>query len=343
MFRRLPASRQQQLRQLDDDFFALDAPQRDKLHVTLERYAVWLDRLSDANRKEILSAPAAEERLEAVRMIRKRLWRDRLPASVKERAASAADKDERDQIYADYRRQETERRNHWEAAKREWNNLDKTTKPFPFNDEKLARQVEEFVGTVLKPRLRGDELLRLEERKKETAQDRYGEWYFYGAHVMLLSEMHPSLPEPKNGKPITKIEDLPPDFLRRLRAAGPSSPNAKPPVKREFKDWQQYGKWPDFAEAVAKEAQDRGLVVPVSLGPCRPGEFKPEVEDALTALKPKLTAKEKSDLEALQGKWPQYPKLFVELARRHDLAVPGVTLPGSPALWNKIYKFPRRP
>src|SRR5437868_3945385 len=80
----------------------------------------------------------------------------------------------------------------------------------------------------------------------------------------------------------------------------------------------------ECAEVVAKGAQDRGIPLPFAFGPSRPGEFKPEVEEVVTALKPKLTASEKNNLDGLQGKWPQYPKLFLDLARKHDLAVPGV-------------------
>jgi hypothetical protein len=340
MFRKLPAARQQQLRQLDEDFFALDAPQRDKLHVTLERYAVWLDRLSETNRKEILSAPAAEERLEAMRRIKKRIWRDSLPASVKARVAETADVEERDRIYAEYRQQESQRRNEWSSALRHWNNRDSSEKPFPFDNPELAKQVEDYVTVVLKPRLLPGELAWLDERHKETAQNRYITWYLYGAPIHTLAEKYPSLPEPKSGKLITKVDDLPEGFLRRLRT--PMAAPKPQPVRREFKDMPQHGKWPDFAEVVAKEAQDRGIPLPVSFGPSRPGEFKPEVEEVLTALKPKLGANEKTGLDALQGKWPQYPKMFLDLARKYDFTVPGVTLPGSPQQWSKVYPLNKR-
>lgn len=338
VFQKLPAARQAQLRQLDEDYHALDAPLRDKYHATLERYAVWLDRLGEKDRREILSAPAGKERLEAIRLVKNRLWRESLPESWQQRAKNAAGLEEREQIYAEYRRQEADRKHDWLVARQQWGNIDRGSKPFPFDNPELAKQVDDYVNTVLKPRLSLGEQSRLDELRRETASGGYLSWYLYGAGILYSTELHPNLPEPKTGKPLTRVDDLPANFLAKLRPSGPVKP------KRDFKDMPQHGKWPDFAEEVAREASVRNVPLPVSFGPCRPGEFKPEVEEVLTALRTKMTSNEKNALDAIAGKWPQYPRLFMELSRKHDLVVPGVSLPGAPSQWNKVYPFkpPRR-
>lgn len=337
-FQKLPPARQQQLRQLDEDFNTLEPPLRDKLCSTLERYAVWLDRLNEKDRRDILNAPASKERVEIVRLIKNRLWRESLPDSWQQRLKNAAGLEERDLIYSEYRQLEAGRKQEWHSAKQIWSNNERLSKPFPFENAVLAKQVEDYVNSVLKPRMYPWELAKFEELRRDTTAGGYPAWYFYGAGIFFSSELHPSLPEPKTGKPLTRVEDFPTDFLRKLRPANPAKP------RREFKDMPQHGKWPDFAEEVDREAAARRVPVPFSFGPSRPGEFKPEVEAVLTVLRGKLTTKEKNDLDNLSGKWPQYPKHFLELARRYDLTVTGVTLPGAPSQWNETYRFkPRRP
>ncbi|CAN5372868.1 hypothetical protein BH11PLA2_BH11PLA2_33610 [soil metagenome] len=335
VFRKLPPARQQQLRQLDEDFYALDSVQQLKFHGILERYAVWLDHLPEEYRKEVLAAPAMDERIEAIRRIRNRLWRKNLPASVKARLEETADKEEVDRILADQKNQEAARRLLWESARRQWGNLKSDKKPFPFDDADLTKQVEEYTATMLRPRMTPGELVRFEELRKDTAQGGYVAWYLYGAAILYAAESHAMLPEPKNGKPVMKIDDLPTDFMKRLRPAGVVRPGM---VKRDLKDLPQHGKWPDFAEVVAQEAQQRNMPLPIPpFGPARLDEFKPEVEEAAKQLVAKLSPREKTDFEALQGKWPAYPKMLNELARRYDVVLPGVSLPGSPREWNKVY------
>jgi hypothetical protein len=55
-------------------------------------------------------------------------------------------------------------------------------------------------------------------------------------------------------------------------------------------------------------------------------------------LLPKLTAAEKDELKSAEGHWPEYPRLLVELARRHGLEVPLLRLPGPRELWEQAKK-----
>ena len=48
------------------------------------------------------------------------------------------------------------------------------------------------------------------------------------------------------------------------------------------------------------------------------------------------------ELDNLKGRWPQYPQRFLDLARKYDISVPGVMLPGSPHQWAKLYPGRRK-
>ena len=56
-------------------------------------------------------------------------------------------------------------------------------------------------------------------------------------------------------------------------------------------------------------------------------------------LLPKLAAKELEDIKKLEGTpWPDHSKKFLELAKKTNLSVPGVTLPGEPSKWDQVYR-----
>ena len=53
----------------------------------------------------------------------------------------------------------------------------------------------------------------------------------------------------------------------------------------------------------------------------------------------------KLDLERLrkaEGKWPDYPRAIMEIAKSHKIPVPGWTLPGKPELWDRFRTKPQR-
>src|SRR5262249_36980500 len=77
-FKALPAERQALIRQLDQQLHQLDAPERAVLLRALEAYAVWLDRLPDDGRREVLAAANGKDRLAVVRELRSRQWVDSL-------------------------------------------------------------------------------------------------------------------------------------------------------------------------------------------------------------------------------------------------------------------------
>ena len=333
-----PLLRKQQLRQLDEELESLALPAQERLLFVLERYAVWLDRLPDGYRKEILSAPAAPERLDAVRRVKERTWRESLPQLLREKIQAAEGPDRERELVA-AKKHDAERRRIWELARRDWANLKNDRKPWPFETEETAKPVQEFVEKILKPRLKSDEWRDLDEARQDaTPTAGYFAWLNYGAKLHRAAESHPSLPEAANGKIIRTVTDLPNEFLKQInKAVGIGG-------RRQLLNHPTSGKWPDFAEVVWKEAIELKVPIRFPLGPSKPDDYPSAVKIFCDGpLTDKLDAKDRDEWRKLEGTWPDHPRRLIELAKKHDLAVPGVTLPGPPSLWQKTYGNNRPP
>ncbi len=350
LFRGYPVARRQQLRKLDGDLHDLPAAEQDRLRPVLENYALWLDRLPDAERRELLATPTPAARLEAVTQLYQRQWRDDLPQPQRAKLAATVSATEKAELVGAWKAAEKARRDEWHVARRQWPTLfgrDRQA-PWPFSEPGFAKQVDDYVKAVFKvdlalplPKIDGKSELpggarlnRAEFVYLKSAHDsatKEGNWFVYGVAVHRLSQQHPYLPEPLPGRPVvTTVATLPADLPPRFKL---------PP--KSF-DTATRGKWPDFALEVARKCVAERLPVPESLGPCRPADFAEPVRDFVTkVLVPRLTEAERDGLKKLEGKWPEYPQLVLSLAKlpKYDFAVPTVTLPGAPSLWAKYYGF----
>jgi hypothetical protein len=97
-------------------------------------------------------------------------------------------------------------------------------------------------------------------------------------------------------------------------------------------------KWPDFALALHEAAESKGVTLYKPLGPCTLKDFVPAVQKFYEQkLGPELLKEaNQADLKKLenaQGKWPDFPFAFMDLAKKYKLKVPGTFLGGSPELW----------
>src|SRR5438132_1069513 len=68
-FRALPEDRQKALRKLDQELHEEDSVSYARLQRVLERYAEWLERLPDADRKKLEAAADSRERLRLIKEI----------------------------------------------------------------------------------------------------------------------------------------------------------------------------------------------------------------------------------------------------------------------------------
>jgi hypothetical protein len=344
MFRQYPPARQQQLRQLHQQFEDLPAADRDHLGHVLETYAVWVDRLADEDRRKVLAAHSADARLEVVRQLKEEGWRKGLPAGSRELLKRAANPEEVVQLADRWTRAERTRREEWSLARRQWEALHgPDRRPWPFHDPALVAQVDDYVKSVLKVdlaarvepkrevpahwRVTWEEYQELRQRHQAAEKD--GNWFLYGLILYRLDGKRPSLPEPADRLPVTdaqQVRELVKDFKPR---------GALAQIEKRSR-----GKWPEFALEVAAASQRAGAPVPKGLGPARPEEFRPPVAHFVTeVLDPRLTPAEREALNKLQGRWPDYPRRMIDLAVKYDEPVPGVTLPGKPSLWAKYYSL----
>lgn len=320
-FLALPEQRQKQLRQLDQDLHEEESTTSARLQRVLERYAEWLQRLPEADRQRIAGETDPKQRLRIIRELREREWVQRLPKAIRDELQKLPADQQRVRI-TELRKEERKRREEWQLAIRNWEEL---TQPRPqiTRLEELTPDVKTFVNESLLPLLTPPEKNRL-----LSAQ---GKHPLFLRTLVELADKHPmKLPGPGP----TTFEQLPPEVRVRLTKA---------------KDWppetvkQAEGKWPDFALAILEFTRMNKLGLPKPLGPCRPSEFPPSVREfCQEKLVPALGADDVARLKQAEGRWPFYPRMMLQLARKHGLQVPGMALPGPRERWNP-YRTPAAP
>jgi hypothetical protein len=138
--------------------------------------------------------------------------------------------------------------------------------------------------------------------------------------LLRLSEKHP-IPFPGPIGPV-RINDVPPPLGNHLKNAG---------RLRDLRS--QEGRWPEFGVALRKLPQWTRFPLPERLTPSAPHQFPEPVEKFIPDLETKLSPHERQRLADAEGKWPEYPKLLLELARKRAMVIPGMTLPGPRELW----------
>jgi hypothetical protein len=307
-FKELPAEKRARMRQLDFQLRQEDAETQTRLLRVLERYVTWLERLSDEDRQRVESAGGADERLRVIQEIRANEWLSRQPKAVRELVQKAAP-DKRAALLKEERQKELRRRQEWQQSIPRRSQYTQLTKFSP--------EVQKFVQESLSP--------LLTEREKQQLDNAKGK-NNYGAILADLIDRHPIKlpPSPTIG----------PRNHKELKELGKRLP-------RNQLDSQQLkeveGKWPDFARYVHDVVRDRKIRMAEWLGPCRPGEFTLAVQQFIAEeLLPRLTPEEKDRLEKAEGKWPDYPDALMELAQKHQLAIPGMALPESREFWDAL-------
>lgn len=340
-FRELPAERQETLRTLDQQVHAQEPAKRDRLLRLLETYASWLQRLPDADRKDVLAAPTSAKRLEAIREVDRKQWIASLPATQRSKLKDlpAAEKAE---LIAKWRADEERLRGEWSVARVQWEAIRTGRQPWPFSDDRMKKDVLAYVQAVYHPDDPSPKKRRLSTQgpdggdaaRMREALDRAekGEWVLLGKAVHDFSRKYEMLPEPAKGPPVMDFEDL-------VRWPGLAKIIEKRPKLNKPLE-QASGKWPEFALALHSELGTRPI--PRQLGPCAPEEFKDDVRAFLGDLRKKASETEWKNLKSLEGHWPGYPREMIRLARAYDMFVPGAMPPGPPSQWEKTYG-PLRP
>lgn len=323
-FRSLPAARQTEIVKLDHDLQNLEPKERDRLFRVLEVYAAWVERLPDFERRAVLHAATSSLRLGVIRTIRAEQWVNALPAGVRTKP----------ELIQKWKDEETRRSERWASVRHHAETLAATKTPWPFNTEAGRKEVIEYARNAFKiddsKKCRLSPVDLAEYRRTLADARRDDTWAWYGLLVYELCKHHPYLPEPENSKlMITELNELPEAYAKVIAKKGGALRIRATVI----------GKWPEFPLEVHELRLPKLLPPnPPPLGPSRLTEFKKPVRDfATNELFPKMTPKEKHDLDLLQGKWPEYPREILKYAYKHNLSVPGVTLPGPPKKWDATY------
>jgi hypothetical protein len=310
-FLALPADRQERIRQFDRALYDLPRDKRQRLWGVLQRYTAWVERLPEEDRKQIEAAGDRDERLRVVRRLREREFVERLPRAERDDFAKLPEAERPDRLAA-LRREERQRRLDWGLGVRP---PPRTPKPAEMEE------VQAFVEKQLRPALNEDD----KEQLKEQMKNAEGKWPQTARLIQELSDRY-LLPPLPSGQ-IVRWRQLPPEYHE-----------AMPRIALERKQlWdnlqKQDGKWPQFALAVvempAKHKYPKALPT-TPLGASRPEEFSPDVR---AFIETKLTDDDRKQLHDAEGRWPEYPRLLHELARRRNLSIPGLSPPGPRDIW----------
>ena len=369
-FLALPREQRERMIRLDEALHKVRGPARQQhLRDVLRRYADWLDRLPEAERRQILEAPNRQGRLRQIRALREAQWLGRQPRAVRTALAALAraravelttsqptpgaglsgaavllapGPGGRPFLVARLRQEERRRRHQWHIAVRHWDDLGK--RPLPTHLKDFKKAVQLYVREYLLPTLAPQE--------RDLLQRAEGELWFPYVLVYLADRHPPALPGEYGPK---TFKELPAEVQDRIRKAvmvkggkGPGEPVLKKLVRAAE------GKWPEFAVAVTrftaqwpkgpKGPKGKGIrLSPFEFWPVYFGHLSPDVQRFLDEkLRPALSAEEDLRLTRSEGKWPDYPRTIQELATHHSLRVPWQTLPDARKQWDKYRNWSRR-
>jgi hypothetical protein len=305
VFLRLPTERQEGLRKLDRELHEEITGMRARLEHVMERYADWLERLPEADRQSVLSATDRKVRLQRIREIRDRQWLARLPRAQAEKLARVPEA-KRAELIKKLRQDELDERLDWQVALR-------NPPPAPNRLDQLPEELREAVEKGLRPLLSRDEDKLLKEAE--------GKWPRFPRTLVELADNHPySLLGPIGPTSFKDLKEVQPLALGFLK-------------DKKFSDRlkEVEGKWPeygvvlrDMSKAVPVFGKGRPIqLLPSKYAPSRPADFPPMVQHFIDKkLLPALDEDEAFVLKRTEGEWPNYPKMVLDLAQKHNLHVP---------------------
>jgi hypothetical protein len=304
-FSRLPAEKQERLRQLDRALREKDSVTQRRMWDVMDRFTAWLDRLPEESRRRVEEAPTRDERLRIIKELREQEFVRRLPRKVQ---------DDLEKMAPEKRAAEVARlRKEERLLRKAWN--PRPTNPVRLDELTLDQQ--RYYEKVLKPKLN-----QLEKAELERAE---GQWPTFAKTLLDLVDRH-QLTGP------TRYDTLPAE----ARAVLPWNSKLKEPQKTSLK--RAEGKFPDFGVTFMKVlAQHPKAHLTKAPGPSRPEELAP-IHRAFVVdqLMPLLDNAEKEELKKAEEKWPDYAQKLLELAGKHKREIPLLEFPGARELLEMV-------
>jgi hypothetical protein len=315
-------ARQAQLRKLHAEFQQVPPEEQARLTKVIQTYNAWLVKLPEADRRRLLAAPTPAERLDEVRKLREREWVDAQPRPYRDEYAALPEPARRDKVQ-EWRAEEADRREEWALAQKQWADNPTGKTPAVLINDRQA--VEAFVAH-LRENLSEAERKALDEAR--TALDDFGAWFGYGFLIVRHAELHSIFPWAKVGP--REWSELPDEWKRAF---------PRDSLPREVR--RARGRWPDFAAELTAHARRNNLDLP-PLGETNkkqmPGEVTEFLDRALDRQLRQAGEGGKADRKLLadaEGRWPEYPRQIVDLARKYRQPIPGWTLP-QPQFWERL-------
>jgi hypothetical protein len=323
-FTRLPAEKQARLRDFDEELNYEPPATRERLWAVLDRYASWLDRLDEADRRQVESAPTREKKLEVIKALREREWMAHLPRAQRERIEAAAPA-ERAALIEKLRRRERQRQAEWELALNRQAEVGPRALPGAPADFWPALRM--YVEKSLRPTL-------TQAEREQLTRARLSSWPEYAQVLTALADKYPIKVPPGERVGAVNFRDLGlGDGPMRGRGGRP----VPGPGAGRLAGLQ--GRWPDFALGVEERVREKKMSPPDKpLGPCKPDEFVKPVQQLINELRKDPAAAER--LDKAQGKWPDYPFAVMDLAKQQHKPVPGTFLPGTKEFWDQAKAAP---
>ncbi|MEZ6139579.1 MAG: hypothetical protein R3B84_03315 [Zavarzinella sp.] len=320
----LPVERQQQLQAIDQQFRELDAGDQEHHKEILKIFNQWLNSLPVENQKKIREAPTNEVKLGIIQQLREKDFLSQLPERQRTEV-QALPADIRGQKLAEIRTTASQNEQHWAITSRFWLDVrdGRTNNLIPRD---LRPQIDALIKNLL-PMVNSKEAADLDQLQRGDE-----ETLALLVKLIELTEKYPILP---GGVGPANFADLSPENQEYLRThdqnfGGP--PDSPIQGRAETKDLKRAeNKRPRFGEELAKYLRKKKLTLPQPLGPTNRTEMPAMLQPAISNLERVLAKNQTNRLEELraaEGKWPEYPKLVLELARQQKIHLPGVMLPG---------------
>jgi ribosomal protein S13 len=275
----------------------LDSQEAGRLLEVFQKFGEWYEALDLKEKDRLAKASYPDERIAEIKKILTSQWISRLP-KVDSDALLKLDEPMRAIQIVKMKKEEQIR-----VAQ----SFDKKKKV-----GLLSEETQKFI-TQIKQQLSSEQLEKLGKLEGKK-----------GAFVKMIldfAEDNPPLPLNKMGVKYLSSKDLPPEVSARLKSLKQTG------VYKSFELIKIEKKWPAFARGVTEIIRRSDPAFNYEFGACKFEDLPEDVRVVVNELLQMLQDDEMVKLQAVEGKWPDYPLMLRDLARVHLVIIPGISIP----------------
>lgn len=274
-----------------------DSQEAGRLLEVFQKFGEWYEALDLKEKDRLAKASYPDERIAEIKKILTSQWISRLP-KVDSDALLKLDEPMRAIQIVKMKKEEQIR-----VAQ----SFDKKKKVGLYSEE-----TQKFI-TQIKQQLSSEQLEKLGKLEGKK-----------GAFVKMIldfAEDNPPLPLNKLGVKYLSSKDLPPEVSARLKSLKQTG------VYKPFELIKIEKKWPAFARGVTEIIRRSDPAFNYEFGACKFEDLPEDVRVVVNELLQMLQDDEMVKLQAVEGKWPDYPLMLRDLARVHLVIIPGISIP----------------